>query len=124
MERTEMVDTLVDWYVIGLGDELIVNKIGGKMEVDIFHGRVSGFPKTSWVYHLKHIIYDAGRCVRYSLPFDGIWEDLKTKKCARSKITKGAEFPDQPHLMRLRELNLTFPQAWITTSGEIKVDVK
>lgn len=49
---------------------------------------------------------------------------MKTKKCARSKITNGAEFPNQPHLVRLRELNLTFPQAWITTSGEIKVDVK
>jgi hypothetical protein len=108
--HNEIISTIAEWYVIGLGKKLIVNRIGGTREHknDLYHGRVSGFPKTSWVYHLKHFVYDAGRCEKYSLPFDGIWDDLRTKQCQASTLLQGRTKIEQPHLDLIKDSPLDF----------------
>jgi len=116
-EDETFLNTIAEWYLVGLGDELIVNRIGTD-HADFYHGRVSAFPKTSWAYHLKHWAYDAGRCMRYSLPFEGIWNDFNAKSChTRSEFAKHMRFVNddalQPHLRVLRERNMTFPEAYV-----------
>ena len=115
-----LFSTIAEWYLIGLGDQMVVNKIG-TTSGDFFHGRVSAFPKTSWAYQLKHIVYDAGTCRAYSIPFEGIWEDLKGKTCGKSSWTaKGKDAIPQHHLKLLHEQRLDFPSAYVVNGKEIR----
>ena len=92
-----------------------MNKIGGTKEFhDVFHGRVSGYPKTTWVLNLNHLVYDAGKCIYYSLPYEGIWLHYNTKACSRSSLFRGKTKFKQSHLATLKALNLTFPSSWVS----------
>jgi hypothetical protein len=118
---------LAEWYVLGLGEQLVLNKVG--LAGDYFHGRISAFAKTAWVHHLKHLVYDAGTCHNYSVTLDGTWEDIKRRGCNNHKVTglTAAAFPQQ-HLAVLANRNLTFPAHFVDqeeiTSGTFKVQPK
>ena len=78
-----LANTFAEWYLLGLGDKLILNRYGDDgitsgisaipPKLRLWQGRVSSFPKTSWVYHLKHQTYDAHSCTEEKLPIDGTW---------------------------------------------------
>ena len=117
----DLTTTIAEWYILGLGDRLIVNKIG-TTHGDFYHGRVSAFPKTTWAYQLKHMLYDAGTCREYPLPFEGIWEDIKTKSCWKnSYIAQGLKSFPQPHLQFLEKRNQSFPQAYVVNGNMIRL---
>jgi hypothetical protein len=115
--------TIAEWYLLGLGDELVVNKIGTTLG-DFYHGRISAFPKTSWVYHLKHMAYDAGRCVRFTLPYEGIWEDLKTKSCNEGPFRHFRTNFTQDHLDPLKNSGVEFPLAYVANGKVITTNEK
>jgi hypothetical protein len=120
-----LMRTIAEWYVLGLGNQLILNKIGpSSSRGDFYSGRVSAFSKTSWVYQLKHLVYEAGKCLQYSLPFEGIWDDLKLKSCGKSLLYKGKTVFPQEHLQRLTLRNLTFPHAYVEKGKVILNEVE
>jgi len=104
----ELQHTIAEWIVLGLGDEMVVNRIGSSKS--FYRGRMSGFPKSSWAYHLKHYVYDSGKCVKMDLPFEGIWEDAKEKSCGKGRTLLMSH---QEHLAPLQERNLSFPDAYV-----------
>jgi hypothetical protein len=115
----DLAKEIAEWYVLGLGQQLVVNKIGGNG--DFYHGRLSGYAKTAWVYHLKHFVYDAFTCTRYSIPYEGTWSDLNHKACGQSQIIRGRTKFKQQHLLPLARKNVTFPR-WFVSKGEVKYD--
>ena len=113
---------IAEWYTLGLGRQLVLNKVG--LSNNFYKGRFSGFAKTSWVYHLKHMVYDAGTCKQFSLPFSGTWSDADAKGCGRSALMRGRTNFGNNHLVPLWDQNLTFPHYYvlngqITRNGKI-----
>ena len=103
-------DTFAEWYLLGLSENLVVNRIGGR---DLYNGRISSFSKTSWVYQLKSIVYDAGNCRQREIILDGTWK-TPPPACRRSSALNHRL--DQPHLVNIESVaigNASFPKVWI-----------
>jgi hypothetical protein len=111
-------ETFSEWYLLGLSDKLILNRYG----VGLFQGRISSFPKTSWVYQLKHEFYDAGKCVEKEFPLDGTWS-VADKNC-RPSNGKKLQKPLQPHLDPLKDIadKYEFPQVWVKDGTVMKIN--
>jgi hypothetical protein len=115
-----LADTFAEWFLLGLSDSLVVNRIGGK---NLYRGRLSSFSKTTWAYQLKNIFYDAGSCRRRQILLDGTW------KVAPKECTRGYSFHhklSQPHLDDINVVlpNLTFPVAWVDRGRVSVLDPK
>jgi len=105
---TALANTLAEWYLLGLGDELVLNRFAHGSKI-LWRGRVSSFPKTTWAYQLKHVFYDAGTCRALTMPLDGTWTDAPPA-CQRGfDAAKRARGQSQPHLDGLPK---PFPRAW------------
>jgi len=105
---TALANTLAEWYLLGLGDELVLNRFAHGSKI-LWRGRVSSFPKTTWAYQLKHVFYDAGTCRALTMPLDGTWTDAPPT-CQRGfDAAKRARGQSQPHL---EGLSKPFPRAW------------
>ena len=120
--------TFAEWYALGLADRIIMNRYGvdGVTEGTggshwaakdrLWRGRVSSFPKTAWVYHLKHLIVDAHSCREMDMPIDGTWGRSfdRFRNCSAKTIGYVDARP-QPHL---QGLPVEFPTAWVS-SGRV-----
>lgn len=107
---------IAEWYTIGLANQLIVNRMG----ITFFVGRLSGYSKTAWVYHLKNFVYDVATCKRSPLQIDGNWREVFGSGCGRNNDMWNLNYP-QPHVEILHRSNLTFPRHYLSR-GRIVVD--
>jgi hypothetical protein len=100
-------NTVAEWMFLGAADELLLNKLGN----GLFHGRLSSFPKTAWVYNLKHAYYDSFTCRLKSFPYEGNW--LETSTRCQSDLTLGKIDFLQPHLDPIIESQNPFPKVYV-----------
>ena len=101
--------TFAEWLLLSAADSIVLNKIGK----DLFHGRISAYPKSAWVYGLKHLYYDASNCRLRTLPLEGNWKGSSTVSACKSDATQNhLRFP-QPHLHPLDATNVSFPKAFV-----------
>jgi len=116
--KDDLFHTLAEWYILGLSQKLILNFF----EKSMFSGRVSGFSKSSWVYHLKHLFYNAATCEMQTFRFDGTWIDIRTDtRCGSFQTISASRNYRNQHLQRLREKHLHFPSAWVE-HGKIMIE--
>lgn len=118
-QEASFEDTIADWYILGLADELIANKMvkqGTHHKTnDLFptdHGRYSGYAKTTRAMNLHDDIIDAGSCKRQALPLDGNWRETYHGQC-RNTSGFAQELFNQNHLKPLWKAAQQFPSHWV-----------